>query len=152
MSVRVSRLIALDGESTNLKMHIKALLLALETSRVCPAELNDLGKAVGGGRRGVGDGGVMLLKFRLTSAGQHPLQRVCKPLVGGLIDDCSLLDINTHTHTHTHTHRIEKGAVFVLQVVCEQIQMRLCFTTNSLPTLLTSFIVPAQENSFYCRT
>ena len=74
-------------------MQTKALLLALESSRVCPAELKDLGKAGGGGE------GVVFLKFRLTSAGQHPLQRVCKPLVGGLIDDCSLLDINTHTHT-----------------------------------------------------
>ena len=75
-------------------MQTTALLPALESSRVCPAELKDLGKAVGGRGRG----GFVFVKFRLTSAGQHPLQHVCKPLVGGLIDDCSLLDINTHTH------------------------------------------------------
>jgi hypothetical protein len=38
----------------------------------------------------------LFVKFRFTSARQHPLQRVCIPVMGGLIDDCSLLNINTH--------------------------------------------------------
>ena len=86
-------------------MRTTALLPALESSRVCPAELKDLGKAVGWGV------GFVFVKFRLTSAGQHPLRHVCKPLVGGLIDDCSLLDINTHTGLRREQSSVYRSCV-----------------------------------------
>jgi hypothetical protein len=83
----------------------------------------------------------MFVKFRFTSARQHPPQHVCKPLMARLIDDCSLLDISTHTHTHTHMHG-GVGGIHFLRVVCEQMQLK-----NS-PPLLGSSTLPRKTVLF----